>query len=237
MALPCSKNRSEFAMLVLKASHQCETIRVAIRCVRRCVNQELSYTEIQAKEAILESIERAMRLVGRAMKLRRSPDMTTAGFRLDALRDSAAFEQFLASQASMSEELADLTGHSANENQMNTARSLSNFPLQSYRASPRDARSSCDCRPTLLSRRFLRERNSHPDSGLHSRQWFGESCSKERSRCNMARNKPDVRKKLDAERTDRGVDSRPSCQARVCGPYPKVDECDGQTVRASLAGT
>jgi hypothetical protein len=205
MALPSSANRSEFASLVLKASHQCETIRVAIRCVRRHASDELYWIFRKAQEPILESVEQTLRLVSHAMKLRLSPGMTTEGFRVEALRDSAAFEQFLASQASMSEELAGLAGHPAFNNQTIAAAPSGSPSVHNIRGTALAGRGNCDCSPIPLARWYPRARNPRANKGFRPRQRQGWSCSMERTVCNMARNEQGVRKELDATETIVGL--------------------------------
>ena len=91
------------------------TIRAAIRCVRRIDDHELFCVVKKSQEPIVEKFQQAMGLVGQAMNLRPSPDLTMDGFRVESLRDSVALEQFLSSQAALNEELACLAAHSCFE--------------------------------------------------------------------------------------------------------------------------
>ena len=108
-------SKSDYPTLVLKAARNCETIRVAIRCLGTMgesdfVDQSKQKSiHLNARVRIAGEIQIVATLVRQAIDLQPGPERTSEQ-RTQRLREMACLDQLLAAQETLNEELARLLG-------------------------------------------------------------------------------------------------------------------------------
>ncbi len=114
MAGPPYSN-SDYPTLVLKAAHNCETIRVAIRCLGTIGASDFldrsrqKSIHLNARLRIAGEIQTVATLVRQAIDLQPGPERTSEE-RTQRLREMACLDQLLAAQETLNKELARLLG-------------------------------------------------------------------------------------------------------------------------------
>jgi hypothetical protein len=108
-------SRSDYPTLVLKAARNCETIRVAIRCLGTIGastyvdNSKQKSIHLHARVRIAGEIQTVATLVRQAIDLQPGPERTSEQ-RTQRLREMACLDQLLAAQETLNVELARLLG-------------------------------------------------------------------------------------------------------------------------------
>ena len=113
-----SWSASDYPTIVLKAARNCETIRVAVRCLGIVEAMAFHDPEVkrtvyfQAKARIAGEIQVVATAVRQAVEMQPGPEQNPEE-RTQRLREMACLDQLLAAQEMLNQELAQLLGGSA----------------------------------------------------------------------------------------------------------------------------
>ncbi|CAN5455781.1 hypothetical protein BH10PLA2_BH10PLA2_38990 [soil metagenome] len=111
MAPTHSRQGPDYPTLVLRAARNCETIRVALRCLSTIGTTEFMETacrktiHLRARLRIAGEIQLVANLVRQAVDMKVGPEDSEEQ-RLLRLREMACFDQLLAAQETLNQELA-----------------------------------------------------------------------------------------------------------------------------------